>query len=171
MHCVPGVLLNLHGAEFTDNVRQHSKVTHYYFHALTFSSYPQCFLDRRLTRIHSQELVSVAPFLQYCFLTTMLVFFSVVSHSDHCMPCLPVPHVQKAVSCGSLRTFISVTKEVKQREQTNTWRLDVVLRFKEDERTKRDKYTVVCCLSFLLISSVKGDLVLFLYNQLIVHCF
>lgn len=68
------------------------------------------------------------------------------------MPCLSVPHMHKGLSCGVLKRFISVTKEVKQREKINVCRLDVVLRFKEDGCTKKKKEMhSSCCLSVLLL--------------------
>lgn len=71
------------------------------------------------------------------------------------MPCQSVPHMHKALSCGLLKRFISVTKEKrkthtkkKQRERINACRLDEVLHFKEAGCTKR---SCVCCLSVLLL--------------------
>lgn len=85
------------------------------------------------------------------------------------MPCQSVPHMHKALSCGLLKRFISVTKEIKQSERINACHLDEVLHFKEGWMHKK-KYTVVLavCLSFYF-SSMKCYLVLFSYYQLIVH--
>lgn len=44
-------------------VRQLSKTTHDYFHAVAFSRHPKCCPEGRLTQIHFLELASAAPFL------------------------------------------------------------------------------------------------------------
>ena len=138
-------------AGFTESrrqmVRQHPErySPHYYFHAVTLSSRPQCFPARRRshTQICSRGLVSVAP-LSYEFCKDIALFFQ-YSHRANCMPCQSVPHMHKALSCGLLKRFISVTKEIKQRQRINACRLDAVLHFKEDECTKRS--TQLCLLS------------------------
>lgn len=81
---------------------------------------------------------------------------------------LSMPHMhKKALSCGLLKRFISVSKEMKQREKINACRLDVVLHFKKDgcAQKNKNKYGVVCCLSFYF-SRLRCYLVLFLYNPI-----
>jgi len=87
-------------------------------------------------------------------------------HSDNCMPRPSMPHMHKALSCSSLKTFISVTKEVKQRERIIAFCLDEVLHLEAQKRNTRLCLPSVCPFTF---SSMKCYLVLFLYYQLIVR--
>lgn len=75
------------------------------------------------------------------------------------MPRQSVPHMHKALSCVLLKRFISVTKDMKQRDRINACCVDEVLHFKGGGDKKKKKYTVVfavCCL--LLYKMLPGSI-------------
>lgn len=59
---------------------------------------------------------SRSSFLRIMFCKDIALLFFQYSQKANRMPCQSVPHIHKALSCGLLKRFISVTKEVKQRE-------------------------------------------------------
>lgn len=118
-----------------------------------------------------------ARFRRSSFLTNnvfvkMLLFFSVFCTELTACPVSLCHTYTKPCPVFLLKRFISVTKDIKQRERINACCLDEALHFKEDDGCTKKKYTVVfaVCLSFYFIS-IKCYLVLFLYYQLIVRSF
>lgn len=97
-----------------------------------------CFSRSSFLRITFCKDVALFLFFFSCF---VIFFFPELNR----MPCQSVPHMHKALSCALLKRFISVTKELKQRQRINACRLDEVLNFKEDGCTKRS--TQLCLLS------------------------
>ena len=61
-----------------------------------------------------------------------------------------VPRVHKALSCVLLKRFISVTKDMKQRDRINACCLDEVLHFKGGGGKKKKKEEVHSCVRCLL---------------------